>query len=100
MVGQSGSDSVAFQNISYIMAVSSQNIGYPKPAWDTHSNLALTKKSLVTCNFESVSGALPKNKDEKAVFKEQERVYAPEGETVPVYIRVPKLSYKVVFGFC
>lgn len=103
MVGQSGRGSMAFQNISYIMSVSPQNTGYTKPAWDTHSNLTLTekkKKNLVTCHFESVSGALPKKRDERAALKEQERVYAPDGEIVPVYIRAPKLSYKVVFGFC
>lgn len=93
MVGQSGSDSVAFQNISSIMAVSPQNTGYPKPPWDTHSNFALTKKSCDLSFWVSVRSTA-KKKDERAVLKEQERVYAPDGETVPVYIRAPKLSYK------
>lgn len=61
---------------------------------ETHIPTSHSQKNLVTCHFESVSGALPKKKDERAVLKEQERVYAPDGETVPVYIRAPKLSYK------
>lgn len=61
---------------------------------ETHIPTSHSQKNLVTCHFESVSGALPKKKDERTVLKEQERVYAPDGETVPVYIRAPKLSYK------
>lgn len=61
---------------------------------ETHiPTLHSQKKNLVTCHFESVSGALPKKEDERAVLKEQESLYTRR-ETVPVYIRAPKLSYK------
>lgn len=99
MVGQSGSDSMAFQNISYIRAVSPQNIGYPKPAWDTHSNLAFTKKKSCDLSFWVSVRSTAKKRGWKSCFKRARKSIHQTGNSSCVY-QSSQAQLQVLFGFC
>lgn len=85
MVGKTGSGSTAFQNVRHHGCFPSE--GRLLKLLETRSNLAPTKKSC-DLSFRVSVRSTAKKKDEVAFSKEQERVYATDGETVQALVCV------------